>query len=112
MKKIEAIIRPSKLEDIKEALNKAGIQGMTVTPVTGCGLQKGQKEIYRGTTYEISLLHKIKIEVVINDKDLDKITSVLVDAAKTGAIGDGKIFVTNVEDVIRIRTGERGEAAI
>jgi len=112
MKKIEAIIRPSKLEDVKDALDKFGIHGMTVTPVTGCGLQKGHKEVYRGVTYELNLLHKIKLELVVKDIDCDKAIDVLVSAAKTGKVGDGKIFISNVEDAVRIRTGESGEAAV
>jgi nitrogen regulatory protein P-II 1 len=112
MKKIEAIIRPSKLEDVKDALDKFGIHGMTVTPVTGCGLQKGHKEVYRGVTYELNLLHKIKLELVVKDVDCEKAIDVLISAAKTGQVGDGKIFISNVEDAIRIRTGESGETAV
>ena len=112
MKKIEAIIRPAKMEDIKDALNKAGIHGLTVTPVTGCGLQKGHKEIYRGTTYVMNLLHKVKIEVVVKDSQLEEVVELFKTVAKTGEVGDGKIFIYNVEDAIRIRTGERGDSAI
>ena len=112
MKKIEAIIRPSKLEDVKDALDKYGIHGMTVTPVTGCGLQKGHKEVYRGVTYELNLLHKIKLELVVKDADCNKVVDILILAAKTGAVGDGKIFISNIEDAIRIRTGESGDSAV
>lgn len=112
MKKIEAIVRPSKLDEIKDALGKFGIHGLTVTEVVGCGLQKGKKEVYRGTEYTIDLLPKIKIEIVILDKWVDEVIRILVSTARTGEIGDGKIFVYPVENVIRIRTGEGGEAAI
>lgn len=112
MKKIEAIIRPAKLDDIKEALGKFGIHGMTVTEVIGCGLQKGKKEIYRGTEYTIDLLPKIKIEIVIRDKWVDEVVRIFVNTARTGEIGDGKIFVYPVENAVRIRTGESGEEAI
>jgi len=112
MKKIEAIIRPSKLEDVKDALDKYGIHGMTVTPVTGCGLQKGHKEVYRGVTYELNLLHKIKIELVVKDTDCEKAIDVLTSTAKTGKVGDGKIFISNIENAIRIRTGESGDLAL
>lgn len=112
MKKIEAIIRPEKLEAVKDALNKHNVKGMTVTQVMGCGNQKGQINIYRGSIVEISLRPKIKIEVVCEDAQLKTITALITEMAKTGAIGDGKIFVFNVEDVIRIRTGENGDGAI
>ena len=112
MKKIEAIVRPSKFEDIKEALGTFGIHGMTVTQVIGCGLQKGKKEIYRGTEYTIDLLPKFKIEMVVKDEALDGIVDLLQKTANTGKIGDGKIFISNIENVIRIRTGEKGEDAI
>lgn len=112
MKKIEAVIRPSKLDEIKEALGKFGIHGMTVTEVIGCGLQKGKKEIYRGTEYTIDLLPKIKIEIVIKDKWVDEVIRIIVTTARTGEIGDGKIFVYPLENAVRIRTGESGEDAI
>lgn len=112
MKKIEAIIRPEKLDDVKEALNAYGIFGMTVTQVMGCGRQKGRKEVYRGIELNINLLPKIKIEIAVNDQDQDKVIDVISKTARTGQIGDGKIFVYNIEDVIRIRTGDTGENAI
>lgn len=112
MKKVEAIIRPGKLEDIKEALNKFNIQGMTISQVMGCGLQKGRKEFYRGTEVNINLLPKIKLEMVIKDEHLEEIISIICKEAKTGEVGDGKIFIYNVENVVRIRTGEQGEIAI
>ncbi|RCX17954.1 nitrogen regulatory protein P-II family [Anaerobacterium chartisolvens] len=112
MKKIEAIIRPAKLEDIKEALNKFNIHGLTISQVMGCGLQKGRKEFYRGTEITLNLLPKIRVEIVVRDNQLEDIIKLFCDEAKTGEVGDGKIFVYNVEDVIRIRTGERGESAI
>jgi nitrogen regulatory protein PII len=112
MKKVECIIRPEKLDDVKEALNKYGISGLTVIDVLGCGRQKGRKEVYRGVEYTLNLLPKIKIEVVVNDKDFDRVVKIISAASKTGEIGDGKIFITNIEDVYRIRTGEQGEDAI
>jgi len=112
MRKIEAIIRPSKLDAVKEALGQFGIHGMTVTHVTGCGLQKGKTEVYRGSVYSIDLLPKAKIEIVIRDKYIDEVIALIVKNAQTGHIGDGKIFIYPVEDAIRIRTGERGEVAI
>ncbi len=112
MVKIEAIVRPGVLEEIKDGLSKFGIHGMTVSQVMGCGLQKGRKEVYRGTEYSINLLPKVKIEIVLADKDADGVVDVIIKAARTGEIGDGKIFVTKIEDVIRIRTGEKGEGAI
>lgn len=112
MKKIEAIIRPGKLEEIKEALNKYNIQGLTISQVMGCGLQKGRKEFYRGTEITMNLLPKIKIEIVTKDSFVEDIISIISKEAKTGEVGDGKIFVYNIEDVVRIRTGERGETAI
>lgn len=112
MKKIEAIIRPGKLEEIKEALNKYNIHGLTISQVMGCGLQKGRKEFYRGTEVTLNLLPKIKIEIVAKDINVDEIIKLISEEAKTGEVGDGKIFVYNIEDVIRIRTGERGEPAI
>lgn len=112
MKKIEAIIRPGKLEEIKEALNKYNINGLTISQVMGCGLQKGRKEYYRGTEVTMNLLPKIKIEAVIKDKHLEEVLNIITKEAKTGEVGDGKIFVYNVEETIRIRTGERGEDAV
>lgn len=112
MTKIECIIRPGKLEDVKDALGKFGIQGMTVSQVIGCGLQKGRTEVYRGTEYSINLLPKIKVEIVIADNYVDEVIKLITKAARTGEIGDGKIFTYPVENAIRIRTGENGEAAI
>ena len=112
MKKIECIIRPEKLDDVKEALNEAGIMGLTVTDVLGCGRQKGRKEVYRGIEYTLNLLPKIKIETVVMDEDVEKIAKIIIETAKTGTIGDGKIFISTIEDVYRIRTGETGKKAI
>jgi nitrogen regulatory protein P-II 1 len=112
MKKVEAIIKPFKLEEVKEALNALGIQGMTVSEVKGFGRQKGHTELYRGAEYIVDFLPKVKIEVVVKDEILDKFLEAVTKAAKTGRIGDGKIFVIPVEDTIRIRTGETGEEAI
>lgn len=112
MKKIEAIIKPFKIDDVKKALNKLGVQGMTVTDVKGFGRQKGHIEFYRGAEYDINFVPKAKIEIVIPDEMLDSALSVIQEKAKTGEIGDGKIFVYSIDDVIRIRTGERGEAAV
>ena len=112
MKKIEAVIRPGKLEDIKEALSKFNIHGMTITQVMGCGLQKGRKEIYRGTEYNINLLPKVKVEVVIKDKYVDEVVKIISEAARTGEVGDGKIFIYNIENAVRVRTGDSGEDAI
>ena len=112
MKKIEAIIKPFKLDDVKEALNKIGIQGMTVSEVKGYGRQKGHKEIYRGAEYAIDFIPKIKIEIVIDADQADQVVETIREAANTGKIGDGKIFISTVERVIRIRTGEEGDAAI
>lgn len=112
MKKIEAIIRPGKLEEIKDSLNKFNVHGLTISQVMGCGLQKGRKEFYRGTEVTLNLLPKIKIEIVSKDSQVDDIVRLIIQEAKTGEVGDGKIFVYNVEDVIRIRTGERGESAV
>jgi len=110
--KIECILRPGKLENVKEAVNQFGIHGMTVTQVIGCGLQKGRTEVYRGTEYSINLLPKIKLEMVIPDKDVDDVIKLIIDNARTGAIGDGKIFTYKIDDAIRIRTGETGDIAI
>lgn len=112
MKKIEAIIRPAKLEDIKEALNKYNIHGITISQVMGCGLQKGRKEFYRGTEVTLNLLPKIKIEIVTKDHQLEDILKIITEEAKTGEVGDGKIFIYNVEEAIRIRTGERGDCVV
>jgi nitrogen regulatory protein P-II 1 len=112
MKKIEAIIKPFKLDEVKDALNAIGIHGMTVTEVKGFGRQKGHVEVYRGAEYEVSFLPKIKIEVVVPDSIIEKVISTIIEKAKTGNIGDGKIFLSSLEDVIRIRTGDKGEAAI
>jgi nitrogen regulatory protein P-II 1 len=112
MKKIEAVIKPFKLDEVKDALNAIGIQGITVTEVKGFGRQKGHTELYRGAEYVVDFLPKVKLEVIAADSLVPKIIETIEAAAKTGRIGDGKIFVTTVEEVIRIRTGERGEAAI
>ena len=112
MKKIEAIIKPFKLDEVKEALHTLGIQGMTVTEVKGFGRQKGHVELYRGAEYDISFVPKVKIELVVGDGIFEKVVATIQEKARTGKIGDGKIFVTRLEDVVRIRTGEHGEAAI
>ncbi len=112
MKKIDAIIKPFKLEDVKEALAALGVEGMTVTEVKGFGRQKGHTEIYRGSEYTVDFLPKIKIEVVLADSMVDAAVNAIVKAAKTGKIGDGKVFVSPVENVIRIRTEETGEKAV
>jgi nitrogen regulatory protein PII len=112
MKKIEAIIKPFKLDEVKDALNELGIQGMTVTEVKGFGRQKGHVELYRGAEYDISFIPKVKIEVVVADGIAEKVIVTIAEKAKTGKIGDGKIFITKLEDIVRIRTGERGEVAI
>ncbi|MDD4239311.1 MAG: P-II family nitrogen regulator [Desulfotomaculaceae bacterium] len=112
MTKIECILRPGKLENVKEAVNDFGIHGITVTQVIGCGLQKGRTEVYRGTEYNINLLPKIKMEMVIPDKDVEAILKLVTKAARTGEIGDGKIFTYKIDNVVRIRTGEMGEIAI
>ncbi len=112
MKKVEAIIKPFKLEEVKDALNALGIQGMTVSEVKGFGRQKGHTELYRGAEYIVDFLPKVKIEVVVKDEILDDVLDAVANAAKTGRIGDGKIFVVTVENAIRIRTGETGEDTI
>ncbi|MCX7716405.1 MAG: P-II family nitrogen regulator [Endomicrobia bacterium] len=112
MKKIEALIRPEKLEDVKEALQNKGILGMTITEVEGCGRQKGLVQQWRGETYRMDLIPKIKLEIVVKDKDVEKVVSVILEKAKTGEIGDGKIFIYPVDEVIRIRNAERGESAV
>ena len=112
MKKIEAIIKPFKLEEVKDSLGEIGIEGMTVTEVKGFGRQKGHTEIYRGSEYTVDFLPKIKLELVIADKSVDAAVAAIVKAAKTGKIGDGKIFVSSVEQAVRIRTEEKGESAV
>ena len=112
MKKIEAIIKPFKLDEVKEALQGMGIQGMTVTEVKGFGRQKGHTELYRGAEYVVDFLPKIKIEVAVSDEMADKTVQAIVEAASTGRIGDGKIFVHDLTEVVRIRTGERGPDAV
>ena len=112
MKKIEAIIKPFRLDEVKNALTKIGIQGMTITEVKGFGRQKGHTEVYRGAEYKIDFLPKVKIEVIVTDEIIIQVIETIERAAKTGKIGDGKIFVFPVEEVIRIRTGERGKDAI
>ena len=112
MRKIEAIIKPFKLDEVKDALNAIGIQGMTVTEVKGFGRQKGHTELYRGAEYVVDFLPKIKLEVAVSDEMADKVVQAVVEAANTGRIGDGKIFVLPMEEVIRIRTGERGPDAV
>lgn len=112
MKKIEAIIRPFKLEEVKEALVEFGIRGLTISEVRGYGRQKGHTETYRGSEYRIEFVPKIKIEVVIEDSKVEKIVDAILKTAKTGQVGDGKIFIYNVEDVVRIRTGESGKDAL
>ena len=112
MKKIEAIIKPFKLEEVKENLGLIGIHGMTVTEVKGFGRQKGHTELYRGAEYIVDFLPKVKIEIVVSNDDLDKAVESIQNTAKTGRIGDGKIFVTDLEQVVRIRTGEDGEKAL
>jgi nitrogen regulatory protein P-II 1 len=112
MKKIEAIIKPFKLEDVKEALNKIGVQGLTVTEAKGYGRQKGHTELYRGAEYIVDFLPKVKVEVVIEDGLLERAVDAIQHAAHSGKIGDGKIFVSTIDEVIRIRTGEKGPDAI
>ncbi len=112
MKMIEAIIKPFKLQEVKEALTKAGVQGMTLTEVKGFGRQKGHTELYRGAEYSVDFLPKVKIEILVADDIAAKVVEVILDAARTGKIGDGKIFVSLVEEAIRIRTGEKGPDAI
>ncbi|HEX7045491.1 MAG TPA: P-II family nitrogen regulator [Burkholderiales bacterium] len=112
MKKIEAVIKPFKLDDVREALSEAGVTGLTVTEVKGFGRQKGHTELYRGAEYVIDFLPKVKIEVIVPDNQVDRCVEAIIAAARTGKIGDGKIFVYPVEQVVRIRTGERGEEAI
>jgi nitrogen regulatory protein P-II 1 len=112
MKKVEAIVKPFKLDDVKEALTEIGVIGMTVMEVRGFGRQKGHTELYRGSEYTIDFLPKVKIEIVVADQLVSKVVDTIIAAAKTGSIGDGKVFVLPVEESVRIRTGERGEDAI
>lgn len=112
MKKVEAIIKPFKLEEVKEALAGVGVQGLTVTEVKGFGRQKGHKELYRGAEYVVEFLPKVKLEVVVTNEKLKEVVEAIVKSASTGRIGDGKIFVSTVEDAIRIRTGESGEIVV
>ena len=112
MKKIEAIVQPHKLDTVKEALKSAGIDGLTIYEVHGYGRQKGHTETYRGSEYKVDVLPKVKVELVIGDKDLDRIVAVIADAARSGKIGDGKIFVSTIDEAIRIRNGDRGETAL
>ena len=112
MKKIEAIVKPFKLEEVKKALSEVGVFGMTVTEVKGFGRQKGHKELYRGAEYNIEFVPKLKIEIAVGDQDVEKVVATILASAKTGSIGDGKIFVTDLEMAIRIRTGESGETAL
>jgi nitrogen regulatory protein P-II 1 len=112
MKKVEAIIQPHKLEDVRDALKTAGVDGMTISDVRGHGRQKGHKEVYRGQEYTVELLPKVKIEMVVPDGVLDEVVKALGDAARTGKLGDGKIFVTPIQDAIRIRNNDRGEGAL
>ena len=112
MKKIEAIIRPFKLEEVKDALTEEGVKGLTITEVRGYGRQKGHTETYRGSEYRIEFVPKIKIEIVIDTAKADKIIDIILKTAGTGQVGDGKIFISNIEDVVRIRTGESGKEAL
>ena len=112
MKKVEAIIKPFKLDEVKEALSEIGIQGMTVTEVKGFGRTGGKKEVYRGSAYVVDFVPKVKLEIIVKDELVHQVLATITEAAKTGRIGDGKIFVTPVDEVIRIRTGEKGEDAI
>ena len=112
MKKVEAIIKPFKLDEVKDKLNEIGVQGITVTEVKGFGRQKGHTELYRGAEYIVDFLPKIKMEIVIDATQLENVINTIIKAAQTGRIGDGKIFVTNLEETIRIRTGERGKEAV
>ncbi len=112
MKKIEAIIKPFKLDEVKTALDEIGVTGITVTEVKGCGRQKGLKEVYRGAEYHIPFIQKLKLEIVLTNDKVDQVTSLIQEKAQTGEIGDGKIFILPVDDVIRIRTGEKGFSAV
>ena len=112
MKKIEAVIKPFKLEDVKDALAEIGITGMTVSEVKGYGRQKGHSELYRGAEYVVDFLPKLKMEMIVDEKDVDQVTETIIEAARTGKIGDGKIFISDIEKIIRIRTGEKDTEAI
>ncbi|KUO48917.1 MAG: transcriptional regulator [Desulfitibacter sp. BRH_c19] len=112
MKRIDCIIRPTKIEDVKESLNKIGVNGMTVSQVLGYGMQKGHKHSYRGNEYNVNLLPKIMVSIVIDDEMLDSAIDSIIEGSRTGEIGDGKIFIYNVEEAIRIRTGEKGKEAL
>jgi nitrogen regulatory protein P-II 1 len=112
MKKVEAIIRPHKLEEVREALLEVGVKGMTIAEVRGFGRQKGHTEMYRGSEYKIGFTPKIKFEVVVADKQLDAVVSTILKISKTGEVGDGKVFISTIDDVIRVRTGESGDAAL
>jgi nitrogen regulatory protein P-II 1 len=112
MKKIEAIVRPFRIDDVREALAEIGVKGMTLTEVKGYGRQKGHTELYRGSEYQIDFLPKIKLEVVVADAIAEKVVDTIIKAAKTGQVGDGKIFISQVDDAVRVRTGESGEAAL
>jgi len=112
MKKIEAIIKPFKLEEVKESLAEVGVQGMTVTEVKGFGRQKGHTEIYRGSEYTVDFLPKVKLEIIVNDDQASVVAEAIVKSANTGKIGDGKVFISNIEEAIRIRTGETGGEAV
>ena len=112
MKKIEAVIKPFKLDEVREALSEVGVTGLTVTEVKGFGRQKGHTELYRGAEYVVDFLPKVKVEVVAADRDVQNVLDAIIKAARTGKIGDGKIFVTGVDHVLRIRTGETGESAV
>ncbi|MDY0268706.1 P-II family nitrogen regulator [Trichloromonas sp.] len=112
MRKVEAVIKPFKLDEVKEALNEIGIQGITVSEVKGFGRQKGHTELYRGAEYVVDFIPKIKMEIIVSDEMAAKVVDVIAETARTGRIGDGKIFVTSVDEVVRIRTGERGDDAL
>jgi nitrogen regulatory protein P-II 1 len=112
MKKIEAIIKPFRIEEVKDGLAKIGVEGMTVIEAKGCGRQKGHTEIYRGSEYTVDLLPKLKIEVIVSDERAGEVAESIVTSARTGKIGDGKVFISNIEEAIRIRTDERGDKAL
>jgi len=112
MKLVQAVIKPFKLDEVRDALQKVGVQGLTLTEVKGFGRQKGHTELYRGAEYVVDLLPKVSIEIIVRDEDVNAVVDAITNSANTGRIGDGKIFIGDVEDVIRIRTGERGDAAI
>jgi len=112
MKRIEAVIKPFKLEDVKEALTEAGITGMTVSDVKGYGRQQGHSELYRGAEYVVDFLPKVKLDLVVKEEDVDEVVSIIAESARTGKIGDGKIFVSPIERIVRIRTGEEDEEAV